>query len=111
MSRFLLDHDVAVRAVNDASCLKTPTVFCHALNCRRVFAREGNVYKVAAITERIFPDARHARRDRHLRQAAAIVKRIIPDARHTRRDCHRRQPDAIIKHHHPDASHAVRYRH
>ena len=77
-----LDRDVAVRTVEDASCLKTPTVVCHAFDRRLVFAREGNVYKVAAITERVLPDARHAIRNRHRCQTGAIVECTAPDARH-----------------------------
>ena len=38
---FCLDRDVAVRAVNNASFLKTPTVVCHALDCRLVLAGKG----------------------------------------------------------------------
>ena len=77
-----LDRDVAVRAVDDASCLKTPTVVCHALDCRVVFAGEGHACQSAALGERIFPDARHAVGDRHACQATAFIERILPDARH-----------------------------
>ena len=75
-------YDVAVRAVDDATGLKSPTVVCHALDCRLVLAGEGYARKTVAIVERLTPDARHARRDRHRRQTAATLKRLIPDARH-----------------------------
>ena len=85
-----LDRDVAVRAVDDASCLKTPTVVCHALDCRLVFAGESYACQTTAIVKRILPDARHTRRDRHRRQTTATEERPIPDARHARRNRHRR---------------------
>lgn len=59
-----LDRDVAVRAVNNASFLKTPTVVCHAFDCRLVLAREGHAHKNALI-EHTIPDASHRIWDYH----------------------------------------------
>ena len=52
-----LNRDVAICAVEDASCLKTPFVVCHALDCRLVFTGEGHICKIVARREYILPDA------------------------------------------------------
>ena len=83
-----LDCDVTIRAVDDASFLKTPTVVFHALNCRFIFAGESYACQTAATVKRIIPNARHARRDRHRRQTATVEKRPTPDARHARGNRH-----------------------
>ena len=106
-----LNRDVAVRAVDDAARLKTPTVVFHALNCRLVLAGEGNACQTAAACERPTPDARHAIRNRHRRQTSAGVERRRPDARHAIRDRHRRQTAATVKRIFSDARHAIRNRH
>ena len=111
MSRFRLDRDVAVRAVNDAAVFKIPTVVCHAFDRRLVLAGEGYICKTSAISKRRTPDACHARRNRHLRQPAATLERIRPDARHAVRDRHRRQTVAIGERILPDARHARRDSH
>ena len=54
-----LKRDVAVRAVDDAACLKIPTVICHGFDCRLVFAGEGNAHKIVASVERPISNARH----------------------------------------------------
>ena len=36
-----LNRDITIRAVEDASCLKTPTVVCHVLDRLFVFTGEG----------------------------------------------------------------------
>ena len=78
-----LKRDVAVRAVDDAAGIKTPTtVVCHALDSRLVFTGEGHVCQTAATVKRRIPDARHSLRDRHARQPTAVDKRVIPDVRH-----------------------------
>ena len=91
--------------MDDAARIKIPTIVCHSLDSYFVFAGEGNVYKVAAITERPIPDARHARRDRHRRQTAATAKRLITDGRHARRDRQGRQTGACGKRSTTDARH------
>ena len=106
-----LKRDVAVRAVDDASYLKTPFVVCHALYGRLVFTGEGYACQTSAVEERLPSDVRHARRDRHRRQTAASLKRSLSDARHALRDRHRRQSAAVGECPTPDAHHALRDRH
>ena len=129
-----LNRDITIRAVEDASCLKTPTVVCHAFDRRFVLAGEGHRRQTTATVKRIIPDARHTVRYRHRRQSAAPGERIIPDARytiryrhrrqtaatgehtisyarHTIRDRHRRQSAATVKRIIPDARHTIRNRH
>ena len=100
-----LDRDVAVRAVDDAAGIKLPTVVCHALDCRLVFAGEGYARKADATIERLIPNARHTVGYRHTCQSAAIDKRIFSDARHTVGYRHRRQSAATTKRLISDARH------
>ena len=106
LSRRLDYREVAVRAVDDAVCLKTPTiVLFHALDSFFVLAWECYTCQTAATVKRILPDARHARWNRHARQATTIPERRIPDARHALRDRNRLQTEAIVKRILPDACH------
>ena len=83
MSRFRLDRDVAVCAVDDASCLKTPTVVCHALDRRLVLAGEGYARKADATIERKIPDVRHRFWNSHTSHRLAIIEYTVSDDRHT----------------------------
>ena len=106
-----LNRDITIRAVEDASCLKTPTVVCHAFDRRFVLAGEGHRRQTTATVKRIIPDARHTIRNRHRRQSAAVLKRLTHDARHAIRYRHRRQSAAIGERTIPDTRHTIRNRH
>ena len=97
--------------MDDTAFLKTPTVVCHALDCRVVFAGEGHACQAAALGERPVPDARHAGGDRHACQTAANFKRPSPNARHAVSDRHTCQIRAVSERIFPDARHAVGDRH
>ena len=97
-----LNRDVAVRAVDDAAGIKSPTVVCHALNCRLVLSGAGYARKTALI-EHIPSDARNAVRYRHARKPAAEAKHTTPDTCHAVRYRHACQPCTIIKRIVPDA--------
>ena len=103
MSRFRLDSDVTVCAVDDAACLKTPIVVCHVLDRRFVLAGEGHICQISTCVECSIPDARYARRDRHWRQTTATGERTLSDARHARRDRYTCKIVATIKRSIPDA--------
>ena len=80
-----LDRDVAVRAVEDAAIIKTPTVACHAFDCRLVFSGEGNARQIFASIKCVKINANHAVRNNHARQISAVVE-CIHNARHGRTD-------------------------
>ena len=105
MSRFRLDCDVAVRAVDDTAGFKTPTLVSHALDGCYILAGEGHICQTDATVKRIFPDARHRFWNRHACQPAAEAKHTIPDTCHAVRYRHACQPCTIIKRIVPNTRH------
>ena len=76
--------------MDDAAGIKLPTVVCHALDCRFVFAGEGHACQTATVPKRQVPDACHTIRYYDAREATAVRKRLIAYSRHTirYRDAH-----------------------